>query len=134
MKRVWLIPLFIAFVPSSSWAQSSPIAVSYSVSGVSSDGTTTTLDLTLTVTNNGTGDISQVSVMLPGPTGDDTVIQGEIDFAAIAAGQLQTAAGQFLAPQDLYEGSSLDVLTWKIEYLDAQSVNQTVMILGHKQP
>jgi len=121
-------------VPSSSWAQSSPIAVSYSVSGVSSDGTTTTLDLTLTVTNNGTGDISQVSVMLPGPTGDDTVIQGEIDFAAIAAGQLQTAAGQFLAPQDLYEGSSLDVLTWKIEYLDAQSVNQTVMILGHKQP
>lgn len=134
MKKILFILLMIGIIHSAARAQESPIAISYAVSGMNSDATSTTMNLSVTVVNNGPEAVSQVSLLIPGPTGDETVISGGISFDSIAAGQAATASGVFIAPREYYEGSPLEVLSWKVSYLDAQGQTQSVTILGHKQP
>jgi hypothetical protein len=134
MKRILFVLLIMTGFELSAWAQESPIAITYTVSGMSSDGTTITMSLSVTVVNNGPDAVNQVSLLIPGPAGDDTAIQGGITFDSVAAGQSRSAGGEFLAPQQFFEGSPFDVLSWKVSYLDAQGQTRTVMILGHRQP
>jgi len=134
MKNILFILLCAGALSTAAWAQESPTVINYTVTNLTSDSTTITMDLMVTVTNNGPETIHQVSLIIPGVTGDDTAIQGAIAFDSIASGQSATAGGLFISPLEYYEGSPLDVLGWKVSYLDSQGQAQTVMILGHKQP
>lgn len=135
MKKILAIMLMsLVFHSAEARAQESGLIVTHTVTSVSSDATTITLDLLVTVTNNGPETVQQVSLRLPSPTGDDTAILGEIVLDAIIAGQSKSAGGVFTAPREFFEGSPLEILSWTISYLDAQGQTQTEMILGHKQP
>lgn len=134
MNRILIAALMVGTFHPAVWAQESPVTIAYTVSNLSIVGGTATVEMTVIPTNHGPDDLFDLSIKMPGPTGDDTEIQGELIISGLAPGESRTETGQFTAPKALFEGASFDSIFWKLTFRDAQGQVQTHLVMGAKQP
>jgi hypothetical protein len=133
MKKALLIFAFICAFPSILRAQEGDWTIAYTVQSIANDGTTLTVNLSVTLTYSGADTPHTISVRLLSATGGDTEVQGAINFDPITGGQSATSAGAFSAAIPFLNETMLDALLWEVTYVNGAGAPQTEFIKGLKQ-